>query len=115
MTRRNVAAGTLQVRQVRTRVFKSISMASPKLFAINATRLLSEEISARSPKWVRRSIFGDRLSRGFPVFLGGLGSIASMTKASKSAIFIGKSLTPARTPPDWITAIIVLERASLVD
>src|SRR2546428_546822 len=50
VTGKNTAAGTLQVRQRIARVFNSITMASPKLFAMNATCRLSGEMSARSPK-----------------------------------------------------------------
>jgi hypothetical protein len=60
MTRRNAAPGTLQVRQRIARVSRSITNASPKLFAMKATRRLSGEKSARSPKWVRTSMFGGR-------------------------------------------------------
>ena len=66
ITRRKTAPGTLQVRQRIWRVFRSITMASPKLFAMNATRWLSGEISARSPKYVRASMLDGRLSSWFP-------------------------------------------------
>ena len=57
MTRRNAAPGTLQVRQRIARVSRSITKASPKLFAMKATRRLSGETSARSPKCVSTSTF----------------------------------------------------------
>src|SRR2546428_546825 len=50
ITRKNTAAGTLQVRQRIARGFNSITIASPKIFAMKATRRLSGEMSARSPK-----------------------------------------------------------------
>src|SRR5215471_8803589 len=59
MTRRKAAAGTLHVRQRMIRVCRSIVIASPKLFTINATRRLSGEISARSPKRVRTTAVQD--------------------------------------------------------
>ena len=67
ITRRNAAPGTLQVRQRISRVSRSITNASPKLFAMKATRRLSGEKSARSPKRVRISTFGGRWSRGLSV------------------------------------------------
>ena len=67
MTRRKAAPGTLQVRQRIARVSRSITNASPKLFAMKATRRLSGEKSARSPKWVSTSTFGGRRSSGLSV------------------------------------------------
>ena len=67
MTRRKAAPGTLQVRQRIARVSRSITKASPKLFAMKATRRLSGEMSARSPKWVRTSTFAGRWSSGLSV------------------------------------------------
>jgi len=46
-----------------------MSMASPKLFDINAILWLSGEKSALSPKWVNISMFFGRLSSGLPGFL----------------------------------------------
>ena len=43
------------------RVSRSIIMASPKLFVMNATWRLSGEMSARSPKWVRTSMLGGQV------------------------------------------------------
>jgi hypothetical protein len=47
-----------------TRDLRSITMASPKLFAMNATRWLSGEMSARSPKCVITSMFEGKCCRG---------------------------------------------------
>jgi hypothetical protein len=49
------------------RVARSISKAPPKLFDMKATRLPSGDQTARSPKSVRRVMFGGRLSSGLPV------------------------------------------------
>ena len=50
-------------------------MASPKLFAMNATRWLSGEMSARSPKCVRTSMFEGKCCRGSSGDLWPKGSI----------------------------------------
>src|ERR1700719_3321558 len=47
-----------------TRDLRAITMASPKFFAMNATRWLSGEMSARSPKCVRTSMFEGKCCRG---------------------------------------------------
>ena len=50
-------------------------MASPKLFAMNATRWLSGEMSARSPKCVRTSMFEGKCCSGSSGDLWPKGSI----------------------------------------
>ena len=69
MTRRKAAPGTLHVRQRIARVARSITNASPKLFAMKTTLRLSGEMSARSPNCVNTSTFAGRLSSGLSVRL----------------------------------------------
>src|SRR5437899_768561 len=66
MTRRKAVPGTLQVRQRILRVARSTTKASPKLLAMKATRWLSGEKSARSPKLVINSMLDGRWSSALP-------------------------------------------------
>src|SRR3954447_12002089 len=95
MIRRNAAPGTLQVTQRIVRVLRSILKASPKLLSMKAMLLLSGEISARSPKWVRTSIWGGRCSSGLPDFLWAKVEQGRTRQASVSGQrFIMEGLSP---------------------
>src|SRR3954468_21362864 len=75
------------------RDLRSITMASPKLFAMNATRWLSGEISARSPKCVRTSMFEGKCCRGSSGDLWPRGSIKQEDRMT-TKVRTGRSYHP---------------------
>src|SRR3954466_10941451 len=78
------------------RDLRSITMASPKLFAMNATRWLSGEISARSPKYVRTSMFEGKCCRGSSGDLWPRGSIKQEDRMT-TKVRTGRSYHPGTT------------------
>src|SRR5437588_8429167 len=79
-----------------TRDLRSITMASPKLFAMNATRWLSGEMSARSPKCVSTSMFEGKCCSGSSGDLCPKGSIKQEVRMT-ARVRTGKSYHRRRT------------------
>ena len=71
-------------------------MASPKLFAMNATRWLSGEMSARSPKCVSTSMFEGKCCSGSSGDLWPKGS-NKQEETMRARVRTGKSYHPRST------------------
>src|SRR3954468_21916617 len=78
------------------RDLREITMASPKLFAMNATRWLSGEIAALSPKCVRTSMFEGKCCSGSSGDLWPRGSIKQEDRMT-TKVRTGRSYHPRTT------------------